>query len=61
MTVNEFIDKLQNLAPRLREKEIVIGCPNGETTEPSIKMQLNDKWDLFGGIDNIKAMILTYE
>ncbi len=51
MTVNDFIKRLQELQPKLREKDIVIGCPNGETTEPSIKMLLEDKWNLFGGIE----------
>ena len=60
MTVNDFIKKLEQLQPALREKEIVVICPNGETAEPSIKMQLSDKWNLFGGVDNVSQMILTY-
>jgi hypothetical protein len=61
MTVNEFIKKLESLQPKLRDKEIVIGCPNGLTVEPSVKMLLEDRMNIFGGIDNVKAMIITWE
>lgn len=61
MTVNKFIEKLQQLQPKLRDKEIVISCPNGLIVEPSVKMLLEDKWNLFGGVENVKAMILTWE
>jgi len=61
MTVNEFIKKLQQLQPKLREKDIVISAPNGIVVKPSIKMVLKDKMNLFGGVENVEAMILTYE
>ena len=61
MTVNEFIKKLEQLQPKLREKEIVIECPNGLIVEPSVKMLLEDKWNLFGGVENVKSMIVTWQ
>ena len=61
MTVNEFIKKLERLQPALREKDIVITAPNGLECEPAVRMQLEDKWNLFGGIANVKNMVVTYE
>lgn len=60
MTVDEFIIKLQSLQPKLRAKDIVITAPNGEQFEPETKMQLIDEYNLFGGIDNIKHILITY-
>jgi len=60
MTVNQFIKKLQELQPALREKHIIIVTPNGMEVDPEIKMLLEDKYNLFGGIDNVKAMVITF-
>jgi len=59
MTVNDFIRELQSLQPKLREKEIVIMMPNGILVEPKAKMVLADPMNIFGGIDNVKQMIIT--
>ena len=61
MTVNEFIKELQRLQPKLREKDIVITCPNGMCVKPSIKMLLEDEKIIFGGIENIESMVITWQ
>lgn len=61
MTVNEFIKELKRLRAELREKEIVISAPNGLQFEPKVKQQLKDPYNVFGGIENVKNMIITYE
>lgn len=61
MTVNKFIKLLEELQPKLREKEIVIRSPNGLIVNPSVKMLLDDETNLFGGVENVKAMIITWE
>lgn len=60
MTVNEFIIKLQALQPKLREKDIVIVAPNGTVCSPEVKMVAEDPYNIFGGIENIKQMLITY-
>jgi hypothetical protein len=61
MTVDEFIKVLQNLNPALRAKDIVITAPNGLQFEPKIKQQLIEPYNVFGGIDNVKNMVITYD
>jgi len=61
MTVDEFIIVLQNLNPALRAKEIVITAPNGLQFEPKVKQQLIEPYNIFGGIENVKSMVITYE
>jgi len=60
MTVDEFIKELNQLKPALRAKDIVITAPNGLQFEPKVKQQLIDQYNVFGGIDNIKNMVITY-
>ena len=40
-TINRFILELQNISEDLRNKPLVIDCPNGLEVYPSIKM----RWD----------------
>lgn len=61
MTVDEFIVELQRLRPDLRSKEIVITCPNGLQVNPVIKQGLIDQYNLFGGVENVKNMVITYQ
>lgn len=61
MTINDFIKDLQRLNPELRAKKIVITAPNGLQFSPKVKMQLIDEYNVFGGIENVKDMVLTYE
>lgn len=61
MTVNEFIKHLQALQPKLRDKNIVITAPNGLQFEPKVKQQLKDPYNVFGGIENVEHMVITYD
>lgn len=60
MSVNELIRQLERIQPKLREKDIVIRAENGMLFAPEIKQLLIDEKNVFGGIDNVKAMILTH-
>ena len=61
MTVDEFIKELQGLNPKLRSKDIVITAPNGLQFEPKIKQQLLEPYNIFGGIENVKNMVVTFQ
>jgi len=61
MTVNEFIVELQMLNTKLREKDIVIIAPNGLEVNPKVKQNIINKYDVFGGIENVKNIIITIE
>lgn len=37
-TIDDFIKKLQRISEEKRKLPLVIQCPNGELTTPSIKM-----------------------
>lgn len=40
-TINDFIKELQQISEEKRKLPLVVQCPNGEFTSPSIKMA----WD----------------
>ena len=61
MTVDDFIKDLQRLNPELRAKNIVITAPNGLQFAPKVKQQLIDQYNVFGGPENVKNMVITYE
>jgi hypothetical protein len=61
MTVDELIKELQMLQPELRAKNIVITAPNGLQFEPKVKRQLISQYNVMGGIENVKNMVLTFE
>lgn len=61
MTVDDFIKELQGLNPKLRAMDIVITAPNGLQFAPKVKQQLIDQYNVFGGIENVKNMVVTYE
>jgi len=61
MTINKFIEELQRLQPKLREKEIVITASNGLQFPPVVKQQLIDEYNPFGGVENVKNMVLTFD
>lgn len=58
-TIDDFIKELQRISPNKRKLPLVIGCPNGEETYPSIKMGSNDKF--FGLDSKIDKMIITWQ
>ena len=41
-TINDFIKELQSISEDKRELPLVILCPNGEETDPKIKMFLEN-------------------
>lgn len=55
-TINDFIKELQRISPDKRELPLVVYCPNGEETYPSIKMILKDGM----GSEVIKMTITWY-
>lgn len=61
MTVNDFIKKLQQLQPKLKDKELVISSPNGLIVSPKLKMLLKDETRPFSGVDNVSSVIITHE
>lgn len=61
MTVDDFIKELQGLNPKLRAMDIVITAPNGLQFAPKVKQQLIDQYNIFGGIENVKNMVVTFD
>jgi hypothetical protein len=61
MTVNDFIKELQAIRPDLREKEVIIIASNGLQFEPKLKQQLINPYNIFGGIGNVKNMVITFD
>lgn len=41
-TINDFIKELERISTDKRKLPLVVGCPNGEFTYPSIKMLWDD-------------------
>ena len=41
-TINDFIKELQAISKEKRELPLVVDCPNGLETYPSIKMRWNE-------------------
>lgn len=46
-TINDFIKELQRISEEKRELPLVIQCPNGELTSPSVKMMWNEPMEMF--------------
>ncbi len=42
-TIDDFIKELQRISEEKRKLPLVIQCPNGELTSPSIKMAWDDE------------------
>jgi hypothetical protein len=42
-TIDDFIKELQRISEDKRKLPLVIQCPNGELTSPSIKMMWDDQ------------------
>lgn len=57
-TIDDFIKELQRISEDKRKLPLVIQCPNGELTSPSIKMMWNEPLEMFDkGPDK---MIITW-
>jgi hypothetical protein len=46
-TIDDFIKELQRISENKRKLPLVIQCPNGELTSPSIKMMWDDPLMMF--------------
>ena len=58
-TIDDFIKEPQRISEDKRKLPLVIQCPNGELTEPSIKMMWNNQMEwLEHGPDK---MIITWQ
>lgn len=57
-TINDFIRELQLISEDKRKLPLVIDCPNGLETYPSIKMRWNDPMEMLSKKPD--KMIITY-
>ena len=46
-TIDDFIKELQRISENKRKLPLVIQCPNGELTSPSIKMMWDEQLTMF--------------
>ena len=46
-TIDDFIKELQRISENKRKLPLVIQCPNGELTSPSIKMMWDEPLEMF--------------
>lgn len=46
-TIDDFIKELQMISKDKRSLPLVIQCPNGELTSPSIKMMWDNQMEIF--------------
>ena len=58
-TINDFIKELQAISPDKRELPLVIDCPNGLETYPSIKMRWDDQINMLSG-KPVDKMVITW-
>ncbi len=59
MTINDFIKKLQAISPEKRELPLITYAPNGDETDPSIKMKFENYGSPISG-DKLEAMVITW-
>ena len=57
-TIDDFIKELQMISENKRKLPLVIQCPNGELTSPSIKMVWDDQSQVF--VKDPDKMIITW-
>jgi len=46
-TIDDFIEELQRISKDKRKLPLVVQCPNGELTSPSIRMMWDDPLQTF--------------
>jgi len=46
-TIDDFMKELQRISENKRKLPLVIQCPNGELTSPSIKMMWDEPIEMF--------------
>lgn len=57
-TIDDFIKELQSISEDKRKLPLVVQCPNGELTSPSIKMLWDNPMEMMEKKDHI--MIITW-
>lgn len=58
-TIDDFIQELQRISEEKRKLPLVVQCPNGSLTSPSIKMMWDNQAEVFEhGPDK---MIITWK
>jgi hypothetical protein len=57
-TIDDFIKELQRISEEKRKLPLVIQCPNGELTSPSIKMVWDDESQVL--VHGPDKMIITW-
>lgn len=58
-TINDFITELQRISEEKKKLPLVIQCPNGELTSPSIKMMWDEPIEMFEKEPD--RMIITWD
>jgi hypothetical protein len=58
-TIDSFIKELQSISEDKRKLPLVIQCPNGEFTSPSIKMMFDGQGNPLLG-DKLEKMLLSW-
>lgn len=46
-TIDDFIKELQRISEEKRKLPLVVQCPNGELTSPSIKMMWDNQMEMW--------------
>lgn len=57
-TIDDFIKELQRVSEDKRKLPLVIQCPNGELTTPSVKMMWDEPLEMFE--KEPEKMIITW-
>jgi len=57
ITINKFIERLQQISEDKRELPLVVICPNGLEVDPNIKMMFGRS--IFG--DKVEKMVITWQ
>lgn len=58
-TINDFITELQRISEEKKKLPLVIQCPNGELTSPSIKMMWDEPLQMYENSPD--KMIITWD
>ena len=59
MDLNDFINKLKEIRPELRKKQIFVVSPNGLLCEPKIKFKKKNISDLSLESNNVDYALIT--
>lgn len=60
ITINKFIERLQQISEDKRELPLVVICPNGLEVDPNIKMKFENFGSSLSG-DKLEKMVITWQ